>query len=153
MPRLDYICEGFLQEGGGEEGCQTSPPSHSGNFTVPQDGIVIGERLVFCVYVMGGFMPMFFWFSVVWGIVVPSDSLFDGATHLCFGDISVDLRTAPSALMMHLKSSKTDPFRRGASLVIGTGSGEFCPVAAVLSYMVLQGPVPVPFPILVMGLS
>ena len=103
-------CEGFLKEGGGEEGCQTSPPSRSSNFTVPQDGIVIGEQSRLCY---GWLHAYDFCFSVVWGIVVPSDSLFDGATHLCFGDISVNSRMAPSALMMHLKSSKTDPFRRG----------------------------------------
>ena len=38
-------------------------------FAVPRDGMVIGERSVFCVYVMGGFMPMLFRLSAVLEIV------------------------------------------------------------------------------------
>ena len=47
-------------------------------------------------------------------------------------------------MTVHLKLSKTDPFRRGVSLVIDTGNTEICPVAAVLSYMVQRGPAPGP---------
>ena len=38
-----------------------------------------------------------------------------------------------------LKVSKTDPFRKGVALVIGKGSRDLCPVAAVLDYMVRRG--------------
>ena len=50
----------------------------------------------------------------------------------------------PSAMTVHLKSSKTDLFRKGVALVIGTGNTEICPVAAVLSYMVQRGQAPGP---------
>ena len=86
----------------------------------------------------------FFGFLRSGEVVVPSDSSVDAAAHLCFGDIAIDSRTEPSAMTVHLKSSKTDPFRNRVSLLIGTGNAEICPVAAVLSYMVQRGPAPGP---------
>ena len=71
--------------------------------------------------------------------MVPSDSSFDSAIHLCFRDVMVDSHSAHSVLTVRLKASKTDPFWKGVSLVIGSGKGDICPVAAVLSYMVLRG--------------
>ena len=72
--------------------------------------------------------------------MVPSDSGFDPGVHLCFGDVSVDSRQAPSCIR---KVSKTDPFRKGVALIIGKGSVDLCPVAAVLDYMVRRGSVEV----------
>ena len=86
----------------------------------------------------------FFGFPRSGDMVVPSNASFDAAAHLCFGDIAINSRTEPSAMTVHLKSSKTDPFRKGVSLLIGTGNAEICPVAAVLSYMVQRGPAPGP---------
>ena len=87
----------------------------------------------------------FFDFLWLGEIVVPSESLFDAATHLCFGDIHVSVNCLTDVTMtVHLKSSKTNPYRRGVLLVIGMGSGEICPVAVVFSYMVLWGPAPGP---------
>lgn len=70
---------------------------------------------------------------------VPSDSAFDERYHLTFKDVSIDSRSALSALYVTLKASKTDPYRKGLTLVIGVGKGELCPVAAVLDYMVRRG--------------
>ena len=75
---------------------------------------------------------------------MPSDSSFDPAFHLCYEDVSVDLRTNPSVLTVQLMASKTDPFQNKVSLVIGRGNGDICPVAAVLGYMVLRSPAPGP---------
>ena len=81
----------------------------------------------------------FFGFLRSGEVVVPSDSGFDPTVHLCFEDISVDSCVAPASIQVFLKASKTDPFRKGVSLVIGKGSPELCPVAAVLDYMVRRG--------------
>ena len=86
----------------------------------------------------------FFGFLRSGEVVVPSDTSFDSAVHLCFGDVSVDSHAAPTVLTVCLKASKTDPFRKGVSIVIGRGKGGICPVAAVLSYMVLRGSGPGP---------
>ena len=73
---------------------------------------------------MGGLLPLFFFVFLRSGeIVVPSDSSFNSAIHLCFKDVTVDSHSAPSVLTMRLKASKTEPFQKGVSLVIGSGKG------------------------------
>ena len=59
--------------------------------------------------------------------------------------MAVDTRQAPTMLRFRLKQSKTDPFGRGADVVLGrTGCG-LCPVAAVLTYAAARGSKPGPF--------
>ena len=74
-------------------------------------------------------------------MVVPSQSNYDPATHLCFGDVLVDNTVTPSFIQARIKSSKTDPFRKGMSVYLGVAGGELCPVAAILDYMVRCGSV------------
>ena len=69
----------------------------------------------------------------------PSEQSFDPATHLCFTDVAVNSRAAPTALRVTIKASKTDPFRQGVTLHIGVAGGALCPVAAILRYMVARG--------------
>ena len=72
-------------------------------------------------------------------IVFPTDTSFDLQSHLAFADIAVDSRSAPSAIQVRIKASKTSPFRQGVTLHIGTVEGALCPVAAVLTYMIARG--------------
>ena len=51
----------------------------------------------------------------------------------------------PNFLEVRIKASKTDPFRQGVSVFLGTTGGDVCPVAAILSYMVLRGQETGPF--------
>ena len=81
----------------------------------------------------------FFGFLRAGEIVVPSDVSFDPAVHLAYGDVRVDNQSSPSCLEVHLKSSKTDPFRQGVSVYLGRTSLDLCPVAAILAYMVERG--------------
>lgn len=81
----------------------------------------------------------FFGFLRSGEVVTPSETTYDSQTHLCFSDVKVDSRVSPSFLQVVIKASKTDPFRRGVSLYIGATDGPLCPVAAVLSYMVVRG--------------
>ena len=69
-------------------------------------------------------------------IVVPSDSEFDPAVHLCYGDVHVDSVSASWYIEVRVKASKTDPFRTGVSVFLRTGVGKLRPVSAVLNYMV-----------------
>ena len=46
---------------------------------------------------------------------------------------------------MRIKASKTDPFRMGVSVYLGTGGGVLCPVSSVLDYMVRRGSAAGPF--------
>ena len=59
-------------------------------------------------------------------------------SHLCFSDVRVDNRSAPSAIQVVIKVSKTEPFRQGVTLHIGITGDPLRPVAAVLSYMVAR---------------
>ena len=61
----------------------------------------------------------FFGFLRVGEAVVPSDSGFDPAVHLAYGDVRVDNRIQPSYVEVLLKASKTDPFRHGVSVYLG----------------------------------
>lgn len=51
----------------------------------------------------------------------------------------------PKCLEVRIKSSKTDPFRKGVSIFLGVTGEALCPVAANLSYMVARGKVAGPF--------
>ena len=86
----------------------------------------------------------FFGFLRSGEIVCPSETSFDPLSHLSFADIAVDNRSAPSAMQVRIKASKTDPFRQGVTLHIGVTGGPLCPVAALLNYMVARGSKPGP---------
>jgi hypothetical protein len=87
----------------------------------------------------------FFGFLRCGEIVVPSDSSFNASCHLASGDVRVDNTSDPQYIQVNIKASKTDPFRQGVFVYLGRSQGDVCPVAAVLSYMVLRGSAPGPF--------
>ena len=67
--------------------------------------------------------------------VVRSVASYDPEVHLNEADVSVDRRTKPSYIEVQIKTSKTDVFRRGVTVYLGTTGNDLCPVTAVLSYM------------------
>lgn len=81
----------------------------------------------------------FFGFLRSGEVTVPSDSSFHPATHLIVNDISVNDTTNPTWLKLHLKASKTDPFRKGVDVVVGRTNEKLCPVAAMLAYVAMRG--------------
>jgi hypothetical protein len=81
----------------------------------------------------------FFGFLRSGEITIPADSSFDEGAHLSFHDVEVDSLSQPQILRVHLKASKTDPFRVGIDIFIGKTDNSLCPVSAVLSYMVERG--------------
>ena len=52
----------------------------------------------------------FFGFLRSGEVVAPSNSAFDGETHLCHGDVTVDSTSSPRVIKVLLKASKTDPY-------------------------------------------
>ena len=86
----------------------------------------------------------FFGFFRSGEITVPSQSSFDRDVHLSFGDVSVDNQESPRQLRVHLKASKTDPFRAGVDVFVGATGNDLCPVSAVLSFLVVRGAAPGP---------
>ena len=69
------------------------------------------------------------------------DAAFDPDIHLCIGDVHfggrlVDATGAPSRAVVHVKSSKGDPFRQGVDVPLVAVAAEpaLCPVAALHFY-------------------
>ena len=87
----------------------------------------------------------FFGFLRTGEIVVPSDTEYDKNVHLSVEDVLVDNVMSPKWLEIRIKASKTDPFRKGVSVYIGTSGNNICPVAAILDYRVRRGPCSGPF--------
>ena len=61
---------------------------------------------------------------------------FCSQDYLCWKDVSLeyDVNIQRPYLSIHLKSSKTDPFRQGNVLLFATGQ-LLCPISAVVKYM------------------
>ena len=87
---------------------------------------------------------MFLGFLRASEFTVPNLSSFSASLHLSVQDIAVDSSSAPSAMRIQIKGSKTDPFRKGCSIHIGLGKHPLCAVQAMLSYLALRGNGPGP---------
>ena len=81
----------------------------------------------------------FFGFLRSGEITVPDDSSLDDSAHLTFKDVAVDRLESPSMVRVHLKQSKTDPFRLGVDIVVGEAEGPLCPVEAMVRYLAARG--------------
>ena len=69
---------------------------------------------------------------------------FDPSQHLAFDDVATDNRENPTMVQITLKTSKTDPFRKGVNIVIGATDNDLCPVQALFSYLRMRGGAPGP---------
>ena len=81
----------------------------------------------------------FFGFMRAGEMTVPSESSFDPNSHLCMSDVSIDCIDNPQMVKLNLKTSKTDPFRKGVEIVLGRTNNALCPVTALLSYLAVRG--------------
>ena len=63
---------------------------------------------------------------------------FDPSTCLTAQDIAIDHHKFPTMLQIHLKQSKTDPFRHGVNIYLGRTDMVLCPVAAILAYRAIR---------------
>ena len=97
--------------------------------SAPRDAMMLWAALCLC----------FFGFLRSGEIVCLTEFSFDPQAHLAFSDVAVDDRTTPSALRVQIKESKTDPFRQGVSVHIGSTGEALCPVTALLRYMAARG--------------
>ena len=70
---------------------------------------------------------------------VTCDGTFDPGTHLRFDDIAIDNPENPSVMQVHIKVSKTDPFRKGVDIYVGRTNNGLCPIAAMLVYLAVRG--------------
>ena len=86
----------------------------------------------------------FFGFLRAGEMVPPSAQAYDPSYHLNFSDLSADHRTHPSVIHVRIKASKTDPYRRGVTVVLGETKKDLCPVLALMDYLRVRGSGPGP---------
>ena len=65
---------------------------------------------------------------------ITCNSLFSENIHLTWDDIQFSPLHAPTSVSINIKASKTDPFRSGATIKIGSCLSPLCPVAALHQY-------------------
>jgi hypothetical protein len=88
-----------------------------------------------------GCMQCACFFRFLWSgeATVPSSSAYDPAAHLSIADVSIDSGTTLTKVLLKIKASKTDPFRKGVTVCLGRTNRDNCPVAAIISYIATCG--------------
>ena len=86
----------------------------------------------------------FFGFLRVSEFTIPSHNGYDPSLHLSLQDISIDHRDNPNVLRIHVKQSKTDPFRQGVQIYLGATNTNVCPILGILPYLALRRTQPGP---------
>ena len=67
------------------------------------------------------------------------DFTFNPDIHLAVSDVQADFLVNPSSFRIHIKCSKTNPFRQGCHIYIGAGKRDLCLVRALTQYLHLRG--------------
>ena len=78
-------------------------------------------------------------------VTVSSMDEYDPEADLSEGDVSLDDLVNPTVVRVHIKASKTDPFRQDVYVSLGATRNDLCPVAAVSAYLAVRGRDPGPF--------
>ena len=73
----------------------------------------------------------FFGFLRAGEFTVPSPGSYDKQVHLNLDDLAIDSHSTPSMVRIHIKQSKTDPFRQGTDVYLGATGTPLCPVQAL----------------------
>lgn len=81
----------------------------------------------------------FFGFLRVSEFTVPSQHSYDQLNHLSLADLTLNNRRSPTVVQIHIKHSKTDPFRQGASVFLSKTHKGICPVRAIIDYLIVRG--------------
>ena len=69
---------------------------------------------------------------------------FDPNINLSLTDIQVDKRINPAVVLINIKASKTDQFRKGHILRIGVSGSNICAVQALMTFLHHRGSAPGP---------
>ena len=69
---------------------------------------------------------------------------FNSDIHLAVSDVQADSLVNPGCFRIHIKCSKTDPFRQGCYIYIGAGKRNLCLVRALTQYLHVRGSTPDP---------
>lgn len=78
-------------------------------------------------------------------VTLMSGQEYDLEADLSESDVMLDNLVNPTVVRVHIKASKTDPFRQGVYVYLGATGNDLCPVAAVSAYLAIRGREPGPF--------
>ena len=67
------------------------------------------------------------------------NSVFHPSTHMTVSDLQADSLVNPTCFKVHIKYTKTDPFRMGCDIYLGRGKGFVCPIVALGNYLSVPG--------------
>jgi len=81
----------------------------------------------------------FFGFLRVSEFTVPNYESYDKSSHLSLKDLSIDSHVNPHLIKLTIKQSKTDPFRKGVNIYLGTTDSSIYPVSDILPYLAARG--------------
>lgn len=72
-------------------------------------------------------------------VTLTSGQEYDPEADLSEGDVALDDLVNPTVVRVHIKASKTDPFRQGVYVYLGATENDLCLVAAVAAYLAVRG--------------
>ena len=67
------------------------------------------------------------------------NSAFQRSIHMTVNDLQTDSHVNPTCFKVHIKCSKTDPFRMGCDIYVGHGKDSVCPIRALGDFLALRG--------------
>ena len=143
MLRLEYAVKGFRKLSGGPVySCLPITPTILGKLKMvwAQSADQTDTTMLWAAACM-----CFFGFLRSGEIVVPSATTYNPAVHLSYGNVKADNIATPQYIEVVIKALKTDPFRKGVTVYLGSMGAALCPVAAILRYMVIRVLRPGPF--------
>ena len=138
-PRLDYVVKG-IKKVEAEKGVTTRTRLPITPSILQKLQEVWSTSSTYCAFdrkmLWAACCLGFFGFLRAGEMTAPSDS---ASVHLSISDVAVDNSRFPSVIMVKIKASKTDPFRKGVNLFLGKTGSSVCPVSAILSYLCVRG--------------
>lgn len=81
----------------------------------------------------------FFGFLWIGEMAISNKSAYDPDVHLSIHDVTFNHASSPTVMFSTIKSSRTDPFRKGVTLALGWTHCLHCPVAAMAAYLHMRG--------------
>ena len=140
FPHLQYVIRGIK--------CAPRPPSHS---HLPITPSLLRSLKSVWVSKPADADCIMLWAACCMGFMrageftLKSSQNYDLSSCLTPQDVAVDQHANPSTISIHLKQSKTDPFRHGVDIYLGRTDSALCPVVAILAYVAIRPKIPGPF--------